>query len=152
MDTSFEEKSTWITGLTILLLGGYYVVQAFAGDPLDPIPTLGLLFRVVVLIVAIEIIAHIVVGIVIARTKQPYDADERDKLITAKAGNIGGVILAIAVVGAIGHTLFGGAINQATQICNPAGIARTAHILVLGMMAAELVSCTMRIYYYRRGF
>ncbi len=153
MDYSFEEKSTWITAITIALVGAYYAVQASAGDPLAPIPTLELLFTVVVLIAVIEVVAHVAVAIAtFSRTSEAEEADERDKSIAAKAGNIGGVILGIAVIGAIGHTLFGGAINHTTQICNPAGIARTVHILVLGLMAAELVSCTMRIYYYRRGF
>ena len=147
MDLSFEEKSAWVNTVIVLLLFGYYFGEAFGAEILGPAATLGLLFRVVLAVVVIEIVVHVVMAI----AHRPEGTDERDVLVSAKSARNGGMVLGVAVFGAIGYSLLGGAIHQATQVCNPDVIAKTAHILVLGAVAGELTRCASQLFYYRQG-
>ncbi len=147
MDISFEEKSAWVTTVIVLLLLAYYLGGVLSGQDIGPSATLGLLFRVVLAVVAIEIVVHVVLAIV----HRPEGADARDVLVSAKSARNGGLVLGLTVFGAIGYSLVGGAIHHATQVCNPDVIAKTAHFLVLGAVAGELTRSASQLFYYRQG-
>lgn len=147
IDLPYEERSAWVNAAVMLALGIYYYAAAFGGETLGPAATLGLLFRIVVVVVVVQVIGHIVMAV----TDTNIATDERDRLIAARAGSIGGFALAAFVFTTIAYALFADAIDPRTQVCDPVDMAVAAHLLVMGMIAAELVKAGAQLVLYRTG-
>lgn len=145
----FEEKSTWINTAIQLGLGIWYVqriVSKAATTPVDQISYLGdlvvLVVATVVLTVAITIVVSIVLAGRAAITGSETDidrSDERDKTIGRFAGNVGGIVLAIGVVPALGLAVF-----EFDHFW-------IAHAILAAFFVSELAASTVKIYAYRRG-
>ncbi|MEX1044189.1 MAG: hypothetical protein WD020_06075, partial [Acidimicrobiia bacterium] len=113
---SFEEKSTWINLAIQLGLGVWYTSQILAKAQATPVTEISYLRDLVTLVVAtvvLTVVVHIVVSIVLAgraamtgSTAEIDRSDERDKTIGRFAGNIGGVVLGVATIPALGLAVY----------------------------------------------
>jgi hypothetical protein len=147
---SFEEKTTWTTALVQLVVAIWYavrVVPQLASTPVADIEYRGPLLGMVVASIGLTIVASILLaGTIATRAAVRGEAtdvdrsDERDRSISRWAGNIGGTVLAVAVVPALVLTLF-----EVEHFW-------IAQSLVAALVLSELVTAGLRIYRYRRGF
>jgi hypothetical protein len=147
---SFEEKTTWTTALVQLVVAIWYAVQVvpqLASTPVADIEYRGPLLGMVVASIGLTIVASILLaGTIATRAAVRGEAtdvdrsDERDRSISRWAGNIGGTVLAVAVVPALVLTLF-----EVEHFW-------IAQSLVAALVLSELVTAGLRIYRYRRGF
>lgn len=145
---SFREKS--VLGSLLILAGvsGYYFVQVFGALGTDATaydlagPGIGLLVGLVIL----EIVYHAVIA-ALAPDEAQEAADERDRLIAARAGRNGGVTLATGAVLLVGH-IMGNALLERTEWIAPVLIA---NLLLLALVVAQVVEYLSQLIYYRRG-
>lgn len=147
---SYEEKSTWTAGLIQLVTGVWYVATILgkaSTTPVAEIEYLGELVTLVVAVVVATIAVAIVVGIVsairAAVTGNSVDidrTDERDKSIARYAGNIGGIVLAVGMLPALGFAIF-----EFDHFW-------IAHAILASFFVSELVETGLKITAYRRGF
>lgn len=139
---SFHEKSSWAMGL-ILLVGLVFYFQNVASmsEGLDSVapPVLPIVVVYIGLMIVLSIVSHILIAIM-----KPSEADdtmdERDKLVFARAGNIGGLLLAIGLIAALGNYLFSYDGNL------------LFHAAFGALMVAQIAEYGARIVYYRSGF
>lgn len=147
---SFEEKSTWITSAIQLVVIAWYAAQVLpqlGNTPVGDIEYRGPLVVMIGATVVLTVVVFIVVtGSIATRAALRGEAtdvdrtDERDRSISRWAGNIGGVILALGVLPALGMAVF--------EI-EHFWIAQT----LLGAFAiSELATGALKIFRYRRGF
>lgn len=137
---SFREKSAWISLVSILLVGGIYLLHV--PWTLKPSTDPGLLRALLYCIIAfliIEIISHVVVAF-----RAPQDArapkDERERLIELKATYTAAHVYVIGSFAAV-LTLHHGANSIAI-----------GNGVLLAFLIAEVVNYALRIVYHRRGF
>jgi len=138
---SFREKSAWVTLISILLVSLFYFTHV-GSSWFRPAPgdwAIHLIGISVIIFVAIEVIAHVVLWV-----RFPKDArtprDEREQLIELKATRLGAymyVLLSFLVIVAGPH-----------HGMNGWGVAL---FVLLAFVIAEIVNYTARIVYYRRG-
>jgi hypothetical protein len=141
MAMSFEEKSTWAVLFTFLLVYGWYFTQVSAAlatqdaASVEYQVTMGV---TVASLIGISIVTHIILAIL-----SPDDADktdERDREISVRGEYIGGFVVSTTALVAIGLAML-----EMPHFW-------IANALLLGLVAAELVTDCIKIYYYRRGF
>lgn len=143
---SFHEKSAIGTLIAMWITGIFYfrsVWELWAAGQLHPASMTGLTTRLAILLIIILVGYHIV----IAATARPQREDERDKLIAWRAGNIGGAVLGIGVVGIVVHILIGGFFND--PIFSSPMLIATA--LMAAVFVATLVELILTLVFYRRG-
>jgi hypothetical protein len=146
---SFEEKSTWTTGLIQLAVGIWYIAQIVgkaSAIPVSEIDYRGELAILVIAVVVITVAATIVVAVFsagrAAMTGDKIDVDrtdERDKSIARFAGNIGGLVLAVGMVPALGLAVFEFDHFWIT------------HAILASLFASETITAALKIVAYRRG-
>lgn len=147
---SYEEKSTWINLAIQVGLGIWYTGRIWSKAQtasVTDISYLGDLVALVVATVVLTVAVTIVVSIVLAGraaiTGDTMDidrTDERDKTIGRLAGNIGGVVLAVAMVVPLGLAVF-----EFDHFW-------IAHAMLAGFFLSELVAGGVKVFRYRRGF
>ena len=143
---SFHEKSAWGSLVIVLLaFGGYAAAQFATGAADSPQATAALLLGVVVVVVVAEVGYHIVIALPLVRHPEDGEADERDRLVARRAESSGGLILGCFVVVAIGDIVIREAFFPADR-----GL-QSAHLLLAGLVLAEVVTDIYRIVLYRRG-
>lgn len=138
MDTSFEEKSTWITlGSLIAIYGLYFLIawQMIAAGVTTVIAFVPLFVLVVVLLVVVLVAGHVVAALMGGQD----DADERDRLIEWRAESYSSWLLAVGVLTAIGC--------MAAQV----GQVWVAHLLLGSLVASEILKHVIKLVFYRRG-
>lgn len=138
MKKSFEEKSVWITLVSMLAIFGYYFVVAArmkSAGSTAVVEFVPLFVSVVVLMVVVIVIGHIVVAI----ASRPEGRDERDRLIEWRAESNASWVLGVGVVAGIWST--------ATSVDN----VWIAHLLLLFLISSEVVKSVSKLLYYRRG-
>lgn len=153
---SYRELSNWISALALLVAGGIYFHRVFeqvlAGVPLSHGAILGFGIVMIALLVAIEVVFHILVAgiqvIILLRNPdqrgdQSVEAvmdepmDERDRLIDAKASRNGyyvldiGGLMAAALLFTTDETLLG------------------MQYLLLALTLGQLTRYVTRIVFYR---
>lgn len=137
---SFQEKSTAVMLAALVVAYGWYGLQIFRMASDSPVETLvyqPLIFIVVVPLVVIATIGHIVIS-----AQNPAEADssdERDREIARRGAVIGGWVVSIAGIGA----LFS-AMAEVSHFW-------IAHVLLAGLVMAELADGLWRLVLYRRG-
>ncbi|MEX2279234.1 MAG: hypothetical protein WEA76_04000 [Acidimicrobiia bacterium] len=147
---SFEEKSTWTTGLIQLAVGIWYIAQIVgkaSTTPATEIEYRGELALLVIAVVVITVAATIAVAVFsVGRAAIRGDnidvdrTDERDKSIARFAGNIGGLVLAVGMVPALGL-----AVLEFDHFW-------IAHAILGAFFVSELVAAGVKLVTYRRGF
>jgi hypothetical protein len=138
MNASFEEKSVWITLLSMVAIFGFYSYAAanmLSAGVTEAAPFVGLFAAVTVLLVIVLVAGHVVVAI----ASRPDGRDERDRLISWRAEHNSSWLLATGVVAAI----FGLALP-----IKPAWIANG---LLMALVLSEVLAHALKLYYYRQG-
>jgi hypothetical protein len=147
---SFEEKSTWITGISQLVVGIWYLVQILSKAAIEPVATIDYIPELLVLIgasVGLTVVATVVVSVIqAARAAARGDStevdrvDERDRSIGRYAGNIGGYVLGVGMIPAM--------ILAVLEVDH----FWIAHAILAAFFASELIGATIKLVAYRRGF
>jgi len=140
---SWEEKSIWASLLIILFVFTGYFSQVFEGltaGTLDKAEMLGIFIGAVISVIVLEILLHIVIAVLsVKNADQPRD--ERDRLFSMKAGNISGWVLGAAVLTIAFHALM----NESSSIW-------VANLLLFAVFVSQIVSYSLQLLYYRRGY
>lgn len=140
---SFEEKSTWASLVIILTVFTGYFSQVFEGvaaGNLDKAEISGLFLGAVISVIVLEIILHIAIAIFNVKDAD-RSLDERDRLFSMKAGNIAGWVLGTGVL----------IIAVQTFIGDLDGLW-VANLLLFIVFISQIVSYSLKLFYYRRGF
>ncbi|MEX2500422.1 MAG: hypothetical protein WD397_16265 [Wenzhouxiangellaceae bacterium] len=143
---SFHEKSAIGTLIATWLIGILYFHAAWdlwrAGQ-LHVASMTGLATGLTVLLVIVLVAYHILIAV----TAKPEDDDERDRLIAWRAGNVGGLILGVGVVGIVLQILVGGMFGDP--------VAQSPVLIANALMAvvfiATVIELALTLYFYRRG-
>ena len=105
---AFREKSAWVMGLVLLAGMIFYfrtvwIMSAEVGGVAPPLLPLVIVY--VIAIVILSIIGHVLIAL-----SKPSEADtpmdERDNIIAARAGSIGGFLMGLGVITSLGVYLF----------------------------------------------
>jgi len=138
MNKSFQEKSIWISLVTISLIFGYYFVRIFkmaSQDEINVIKNTVLFISVIVMVIIVEVVSHIILAL---RTR-PETKDERDLLIELKATRNAYFLLVFGIFLSIG--------SIAASL--PPFIM--AHIIMFFFIISEIAKFLTQLFYYRRG-
>lgn len=142
----FEEKSAIGTLIATWLIGILYFHSAWGlwqAGQLHPASNFGLAAGLTVLLVIVLVAYHILIAV----TAKPEEEDERDRLISWRAGRIGGFVLGFGVVGIVVQILIGGMLDDPLA-GSPVLIANALMAVVFIATVVELV---MTLVFYRRG-
>ncbi len=138
---SFQAKSTSVMLAALIVAYGWYGLQVYrlAGDSaVDTVRYQPLVFIVVVPLIVVATIGHIIIS---ALNPTEADAsDERDREFAQRGAVVGGWIVSIAGIAA----LFA-AMAEASHFW-------IAHLLLAGLVLAELADGAYRLVLYRRGY
>lgn len=147
---SFEERITWTTGVVQLAVGIWYMAAILQKAADAPVAAIEYRRELMVLIIAVVVLTTVgAVALAVGSvgwamlTGKPVDvdrSDERDKTIARYAGNIGGIVLAVGVVPALGLAIF-----EFDHFW-------IAHALLVSFFASEMVETGLKLAAYRRGF
>lgn len=142
MNISFREKSIWASLIIMSVVWVNYFVRiqpALVDGTINKVESIGLFIGAVVALVILEIVVHI--GLAVSNVKTADEpADERDKLINAKAGNIAGWVLGICVFMISAHAM----LQDLTSV-------QIANLLLLSLVLSQCADYAMALFYYRRG-
>lgn len=143
---SFHEKSAIGTLIATWAIGILYfrsVWELWQAGQLHPASNFGLAAGLTVLLVIVLVAYHIVIAV----TARPEQEDERDRMISWRAGRIGGFILGFGVVAIVVQILVGGMLDD-RMAGSPVLIANALMAVVFIATVVELV---MTLVFYRRG-
>lgn len=123
----------------ILVYGWYFATVAnLTGDlAVTEIGYQGIMLVTVVALVVLAIVGHIAIAIV--DPKGADQDDERDRAISRYGESLGGVVLGIGAICALGMTML------------EFDYFWIANTLLAGLVLAELTAMTTRLVLYRRG-
>jgi len=137
---NFQARSTLVMVIVFLLVYGWYftrVLTAAAAGPVEAIEYRSLLLAMVGVLVALSIAAHIVLAV--AAPGEGDQSDERDKLIDLRGEQKGSLVLGVFALGAMALAMF----EQPSFW--------VAHVLLAGLVLAEVVKGAFKLVDYRRG-
>lgn len=137
---TFQEKSTGATLVAMVAAYSvYWIVLSAAADstPLTDVPFVGPLIVMTVVLVVLIIGAHVLLAMASPRTAG--NEDERDRLIELRGGEVGGVVLGVAVFAAI------------LLVIVDVDRFWLANSLLAGLVLAELAESLTKLVLYRRG-
>ena len=139
-EVSFQAKSTLIMLIALVAAYGWYgatLLRLAADSPVGEIEYQPLVLIVVVPLVVIATIGHIVITAI--KPSEADASDERDREIARRGSVIGGWIVSAAALGAM--------------FASMAEIDHfwLAHLLLAGLVLAELADGVWRLVLYRRG-
>lgn len=143
---SFQEKSAWGTLVSMLVIGALYfssVLNLWRADQLHLPALFGLAVGFTVLLTVVLVGYHIIV----AAISGGQDEDERDRLIGWRAGNTGGIVLAVGVISVVLMIIVGGLVGD-TFWQQPVIIVNA---LMLGMFVSTTVELALTIWFHRKG-
>jgi hypothetical protein len=138
---SFREKSAWAMAL-ILFAGAIFYFDKVAslsralGQTAPPMAGLVIAYVVLVVIASIIIMSVLAVS---AGKEADAPADEREQIISDKAGNWSGYVLAVPALGALWHYAVNGDGNM------------LFHLIFLSLMLSQIAEYAFQIALYRRG-
>ena len=137
---SFQEKSAWAMLLIIAGVYGFYFVDVLPeamNDPVSLESVAGRLFRMIILLVGLGVVAHIAIAIL--NPSQSDEADERDRYIEMRADARSSYVMGAGVLTALGMAL----LEQP--------IFWVAHVLLAALVLGEMAKSIFRIIDYRFG-
>ncbi len=136
MDLSFQEKSLWLMGVSLVAVFGFYFASVLPSEAANVMPQdVARFLLAVVVLVVIQIAGHIVIAIVDRRST----SDERDTLIQLKGMRNAGYVLATGVFSAL-----------CLAVASEGNFAFT-HVLLAFWVVAQLVEIGSQLVLYRRG-
>jgi len=145
-DLSFHEKSAIGTLIVVWLIGIMYFHSAWElwqAEAFYPASSFGLATGLAILLVIVLVAYHILIAV----TAKPEKEDERDRLIAWRAGNLGGLVLGIGVIGIVFQVLVGGMFDDPVA-GSPVLIANA---LMAAVFIATVVELVITLVFYRRG-
>ncbi len=132
---SFREKSAWTMALVMIVTGVFY---AWLVSHAPMAPVIGPLLPYVLAVIVLSVVLQILLAILSPKEANAA-ADEREKLVIARAGHWSGMILAVLLM------LAGG-----TYVVHPNGNMLFHHILG-ALIAAQTAEYLFQIYFLRRA-
>lgn len=136
---SFKEKSAWVMFLA-LMAGAFFYANALVDYVIedDDINLISFVVLYVVIIVAVSIVGHIIAAVTSVKEAEA-PADERDKIIAARANSMSSYILGFgAITGILQYLLFGDG-------------DVLFHFVLGSLTLAAIAEYGLQIYFYRRG-
>lgn len=138
---SFQEKSTWIMLAVILAVYGWYF--AVIGLEIGDIAVAEIAYRPLMLVtvgalVVLAVAAHIVIAV--AAPKDADASDERDREINRNGEYVGGYVLGVGALFALGLAMF-----EVEHFW-------IANAILAALVLSEIVSGVTKVVQYRRGF
>jgi len=127
---SFREKSAWVMAAIIVITAVLYAVMI---APLPgAVPPLPIVIGVVVVLTILSVLGQVAIAVFAPRDANAA-ADERDRRVADKAGNLSGVVLAMGtyLMGHGGNAMF--------------------HAVFVSLIAAQFAEYALTILFYRRG-
>ncbi len=135
MSRSFQEKSSWVTFITVAVVFGFYFAVSLPGARVDIRPHTVFRFAgFVVMLAVIQVIGHVAIALHDRRTQ----TDERDRLIALRGVRNGAYVLSTGVFGSL-----------CVGLLVPGNFAFT-HALLGAWVLAQLVETGSKLWLYRR--
>ena len=136
---SFHEKSAWLMSIVLTVCGLSYFQKVYsfslaAGELIGP--SLPLLSRFTIGIVAAAIIGHIIIAVTSPKEAE-QEPDEREKSIFDKAGNLSGYVLGFGAITGVLHFAMQGNGNV------------LFYIVFGSLLASQICEYILQIMYYR---
>lgn len=138
----FREKSAWVMLLLISGLGIFYgqsVISSSNALGETAPPSLRLIVLVTVALVAGAVLANILIAMT-APGEADAPADERDKFVLWRAGNMASYVLGFGVFTGLWHFVAQGDGNL------------LFHILVASLILSQIAEYALSIWYYRQSW
>lgn len=137
----FREKTAWAMALILTTGGALYLYWVASltleiGQTAPPVIPLVIAYVVIIVIASTVIMSALAIA---APREADAPADEREKLITDKAGNWSGYVMAVPVLGALWHY----SVNQDGNML--------FHLVFLSLMLSQIAEYTFQIVLFRRG-
>jgi len=143
MNLTFREKSYWASLLIMSAVWLNYFVRVqpvLADGTISREASFGLFVGAVVVLVILEIVVHILLAVTNLKTADK-PADEREKIISCKAGNLSGWVLGFCVVTIGGYAM----LHDVSSVL-------IANLLLLALVLSQCVDYALALFYYRRGW
>jgi len=137
---SSEEKSTWIVGVSLVLIFGWYFTKILTeawSTPVDSIAYQDLLALMVVVFVGVVIAGHVVSAVI---TRDSDGQDETDRRIDRFGEYIGGYVLG------------GGMLVVLVMAINEVEYFWIVHTALGIMVLSELITSVTKLAVYKTGF
>lgn len=137
---SFQEKSAWAMLVIIAGVYGFYFADVIPQALAQPVPideVAGRLFRMVILLVVLGVVAHIAIAIL--NPSQSDESDERDRHIEMRADARSGYVVGAGAISALGLAL----LEQP--------LFWIAHAILAALVLGEIAKSIFRIIDYRFG-
>lgn len=137
---SFQEKSTWTMGAIMVMVYGWYFAVVFGRvgeQDVAEIVYRPLMLTTVLALVVLAAASHILIAI--AAPGEADRADVRDREINRYGEYVGGYVLGVAALVALGMAMF-----EVDHFW-------IANVILLGLVLSELVSLGTKVVLYRRG-
>jgi hypothetical protein len=138
---SFKGRVTTLMLVTLIIVYGWYFIQvlfAASTTPVEQIAYQALMFIVVVVLVVLAI-----AGITVVASLAPNDSDEedeRDRLIEMRGDQVGGYMLAVGALFALGMVMV------------EVEYFWIANTLLAGLVLSQIGKAALMVIVYRRGY
>lgn len=142
MNTSYHEKSLWVSLVSTILVFGYYFVKAFGlfgGQGRSGTSLIFTFISAVVVLIVIQITTQIYLTLT-DRKAVEAGQDERDRSINQRTTRMSYTILVIGIWVSVGSQALK---SDPTLLVN---------LLMLSFIIAEIVGYINKLIIYRRGF
>jgi len=141
---SLYEKTAWASLVVVVVTAGWYMVNVLGeGGPDDLAGIFAEMVALVVVIVAIEIIAQIVIVV----TTRKKDKDERDVAIEGRAAIYGQLAVFVGVFWVIIQVVIDGIWLFDTETISRVAVVNS---LLIALVVGEIVNLGTQIVLYRR--
>ena len=138
---SFEEKNTWIYGLTAVLGAAAYSAIVGSQIPTTPVTEIDYVVPMIAAIVGSVVLSILLIIVIsIAAPSEADKRDERDRQVNTRGDQVGFYVLSLL---ALVPLVLAFAEAEHFWIANS---------LYLAFVATAVVSSLVKIYAYRRGF
>ena len=144
---SFRERSAWVMMLALLVAGvSYFRIVGSTSLALGHIspPSSGLVMAYIISLTLSAIFGQVVIAALSPREAEA-GADERDRLIAARAGSVFGHVLAIGLIGVLACYVLG---PHGGTLVNGDALFQGA---LSSLMIAQIAEYAAQIWFYRRG-
>lgn len=151
---SYKEKTIWLTLAIMLVIGYNYLsdLSYLSNNQLLGGGEFGdLLAYTAICITVSVVIAQIILAIIDHKNAEDME-DERDQQIELRANRIGYTVLCIAVVGAVFQSQLTTHFNIAIAVDGLSQADNIVHLIICGLLVAEIANYGAQVFYYRRGF
>ena len=143
MDMTFREKSYWASLVIMSVVWVNYFVRvqpSLADGSITRAESVVLFFGALVALIVLQIVVHIGLAVTNPKTADQA-ADERDRIISHKAGNVSGWVLGFCVVMIGAYAMF---MDISSVLI--------ANLLLLALVLSHCAEYALALFYYRRGW